>query len=102
MNLDRIRSSSTVHVSAREERTYGDWALKLVLIRPSANGGKGTASFELMPHDYDSGESLEDREHTASVHVADLDALVSRRPDLRDAINAIASAVAGHVDGEEG
>lgn len=100
MILDRVQSANPVHVESRVEREYGDWMLKLVLIRPTANDGKGTATFELVPHDYDSGESLDNGASIARVDVNNLEALATRRPALRAAINAIAAAVADYIDGK--
>ena len=98
MILDRIQSASPVQVKSREAREYSDWELNLVVIRPNANDGAGTATFELVPHDYDIGDSLYSRARI--VNVNDLTALAARRPGVLAAINAIAAAVAGHVDSE--
>ena len=69
--LPRMPSISSIVVEPTPGGTYDDWYNTLMVVRSTVNDGKGTASLQFVPYNYDTGEILSDETKALKINVSD-------------------------------
>jgi hypothetical protein len=86
--LPRIISPAPVDVSPPVSQ-YNDLALTVLVVRPHANGGVGTATMHFSPYDYETETVLEDPELEVKINASNFQDMLAANPALIPLVDAL-------------
>lgn len=89
MNLPKLTNPKPVDLTPPVAK-FNEIANTVLVVRPHANHGKGTASLRFCPYDFDTKTVLEDPRHELKIDTEDLEGFLAERPRLQEVIGMLA------------